>query len=100
MVRILGSNDDRQIEWTVPALQRWLKDTCAAWKYEAYDAMIAALSIPGAEGNETTSQPRQIANYEFLFWRGGARMYGKIALRNNRVRILVLSAHRAERDKL
>ena len=100
VIRILGTQDDRQIEWTPPAFQRWKSETFGAWKYEAYEAMIAALSEEGVEGNETTSMPGQLATYEFLFHLGGKRMYGKIALRNDRMRILILSAHRAERDTL
>ena len=100
VVRILRTNDDRRIDWTPRALQLWKTDTFGAWKNEAYDAMIAALSSHGIEGNETTSYPGQIATYEFLFWHGTTQMYGKIALRNARVRILVLSAHRAQRNTL
>lgn len=92
--------DDRRIDWTPQAFQRWKTDTIGGWKQEAYDAMIATLAIEGVEGDETTSQKGQAATYEFLFWRGTTRMYGKIALLKNRINILILSAHRAERDTL
>ena len=62
--------------------------------------MIAALSNQGIEGNETTSQAGQLAAYEFFFWHGKTQMYGKIALRNDHMRILIISAHRAERKTL
>jgi hypothetical protein len=87
-------------------LQRWKADTFGAWKYEAYEAIITALSTPGVTGNETTTLPGQVAVYEFLFRyhpaNGGQQktMYGKIALKNDGVRILILSAHKAERSSL
>lgn len=62
--------------------------------------MIAALATDGIEGNETTSMAGQLATYEFLFRFNHRQMYGKIALRGNRSRILVLSAHNAERPTL
>jgi exonuclease V gamma subunit len=100
VVCILQTEDDHQIEWTMPALQRWKTDTFGAWKNDAYIAMIAALSMEGIEGNETTSMGDQIATYEFLFHFKNKRMYGKIALRKNRLQILILSAHNAQRPTL
>jgi hypothetical protein len=97
---ILRTEDDRRIEWTLPAFQRWKTDTFGAWKNEAYDAMITALATEGIEGNETTSMPGQLATYEFLFHFKKEQMYGKIALRNNRIQILILSAHKAARPTL
>jgi len=100
VVGILQTNDDRRIEWIPGALQRWKTDTFGAWKTEAYDAMIAALSDAATPGDETTSLPGQVSTYEFIFWRGNTRMYGKIALKNDRLRILIVSAHKAERATL
>jgi hypothetical protein len=82
------------------AFQRWKNDTLSAWKFQAYDALIAALSNPGITGNETTTLSGQSAAYEFLFTRGSKLMYSKIALYNDGVRILILSAHNAERSNL
>lgn len=82
------------------AFQRWKTDSFGGWKNEAYDAMIAALSIDSAEGVETTSYQGQVGTHAFFFWRHNTRMYGKIALLKGRVKILILSAHRAERDTL
>jgi hypothetical protein len=97
---ILRTEDERRIEWTRPAFQRWKTDTFGAWKNEAYDAMIAALATDGIEGNATTSMDDQIAAYEFLFHFNKKQMYGKIALKKNRIQILILSAHKAERATL
>ena len=97
---ILRTEDERRIEWTRRALERWKTDTCSAWRNEAYDAMIAALATEGIEGNETTSMSDQIATYEFLFHFKSKLMYGKISLRKNRIQILILSAHRANRPTL
>jgi hypothetical protein len=44
VMRVLQTQDERIIEWTAPALQRWRSDTSAGWKYEAYEAMVHALS--------------------------------------------------------
>ncbi len=87
-------------------MQRWDTDTLgAAWTSDAYEGMIAALEDDSIQGNETTSFPGQIATYEFFFHRnrdrgGPEKMYGKIALKQNRVTILILSAHRPERQTL
>ena len=97
----MRTNDRRLIEWTLPALQRCETDTFGdAQKYEAYDAMIAALEHEGIEGNETTSNPGQVATYEFLFSFRDRPMYGKIALYDDRLRLLILSAHKPKRQTL
>ena len=100
VIRILRTHDSRFIEWTLPARQRWEADTFGAWNYEAYEAMMAALGVAGVQGNATTSEAGQLATYEFQFWHRSKPMYGKIALKNDRVRILILSAHKAARPTL
>lgn len=100
VLRILRTQDKALIYWTPQALQRWKVETSSAWEFEAYDAMIAALSLEGIEGNETTIMEGQTAAYEFLFSHAGNGMYGKIALRSSGLTILIVSAHRAERDTL
>ena len=100
IIRALQTSDDRINDWTPIARQRWQTDTFGAWKCEAYDLMIAALSNDGVLGNATTTLQGQLAAYEFFFFRGNMRMYGKIVLRNDEKRILILSAHRAERETL
>jgi hypothetical protein len=101
VVRILHSNDPRLIEWTPQALQRWEDDTYGgAQEPDAYDAMIAALEHDDVTGNETTSYPGQVATWEFLFPFRTRTMYGKIALKKDRLRILILSAHKAQRQTL
>src|SRR5688572_5500161 len=101
VIRILRSNDSRLIEWTTPARQRWEDDTFGnAQEYEAYDAMIAALQRDDVTGNETTSYPGQTGTYEFLFHFGRELMYGKIALCDGRLQILILSAHKAKKQSL
>jgi hypothetical protein len=106
VIAALKTADDKVIGWTPPALQRWKDDTFGAWKFEAYEAIISALSTPDVTGNETSPLQGQKAAYEFLFTyrpqNGGARktMYGKIALKGDGVRILILSAHVAERSRL
>jgi hypothetical protein len=100
VIAALGTADEHVIEWTPPAFQRWKTDTFGAWRYEAYEAITDALSVPGVTGNETNAFPGQSAAYEFLFTRGSTLMYGKIALKNDGVRILILSAHNAERGSL
>ena len=101
VIRILRSNDPQLIHWTRPARQTWEADTFGdAQEYEAYDAMIAALEREGIEGNETTSYPGQVATHEFLFSFRNRPMYGKIALYEDRLRILILSAHKPKRPNL
>ena len=100
VVRILRTQDERLISWTWPARQRWEADTLGAWEFEAYDALIEALETPNLAGNQTTSMPGQIATYEFLFTHNGRTMYGKIALMEGKLAILILSAHRAQRPIL
>ena len=105
VVKSLQTADSKRIEWTFPARQRWETDTSGAWLNEAYEGMIAALEDDSIEGNETTAFPGQIAAYEFFFFRnrersGPEKMYGKIALEQGRISILILSAHRPERPAL
>lgn len=101
VIRILRSDEPRLIEWTFPARQRWESDTYGnAQEFDAYDAMIAALQRDDIAGNETTTYPGQVATYEFLFPFRRDLMYGKIALREGRLRILILSAHKAKRPTL
>jgi hypothetical protein len=106
VVQAIETYDSHKIEWTPPAYQRWHADTFGCIKGEAYPALVDALSIPGITGNETTAFPGQKAAYEFLFIfqhpQSGKRklMYGKIALKSCGVRILILSAHNAERSSL
>ena len=101
VVRILRTNDHRLIEWTKPALQRWETDTFGdASEYEAEDAMSNALERDDIIGNETTSGSGQVGTYEFLFPFRERDMYGKIALYENRLRILILSAHKPKRPTL
>jgi len=106
VIATLRAADDKLIAWTHQAFQRWKQDTSGAWKYEAYDAIIVALSAAGTAGNETSAFEGQQAAYEFLFTHhppnGGSplTMYGKIALKSDGVRILILSAHKVERSSL
>jgi len=101
VIRILRTNDRRLIEWTTPALQHWEADTFGeAQEYEAYDAMIAALERENIEGDETTSYSGQVGTYQFMFSFRCRPMYGKIALYEKRLRILILSAHKPKRQTL
>jgi hypothetical protein len=106
VITALETGDDKVIAWTPQAFQRWKSETNCAWSYEAHDAIIAALSSPDITGNDTSPQEGQRAVYEFLFsyhpQNGGSprTMYGKIALKSDGVRILILSAHTAERSSL
>ena len=106
VVKALESYDPHIIDWTPEAFQRWHTDSCGALWPEAYDPLVAALSIPGLLGNETTRLPGQKAVYEFLFsYRPTSGdnlklMYGKIALLDDGVRILILSAHNSKRTTI
>ena len=100
VIAALKTADDRVVEWTPPALQKWKDHTFGAWKHEAYEAIIATLSLPEVAGNQTNTFAGQSAAYEFLFTRSSTLMYGKIALKSDGVRILILSAHNAERSSL
>jgi hypothetical protein len=106
VIKVLETYDSQVIGWTPQAYQRWHADTFGCIKGEAYPALIDALSAPGITGNETTAFPGQKAAYEFLFTfqhpQSGSHklMYGKIALTTDAVRVLILSAHTAERGSL
>ena len=100
VVKALDTNDPHIIDWTPQAFQRWHADSFGALRPEAYEALILALSTPGIIGNETTSFPGQKATYEFLFRYETREMYGKIALKSDGVRILILSAHKPKRSSL
>src|SRR5262245_49765064 len=92
VVLALRTADPQIIDWTTPAFQRWHADSFGGWRQDAYPALIDALCMPTVLGNETTSFPGQKATYEFLFSYNSKIMYGKIALKNDGIRILILSA--------
>jgi len=106
VVKALETYDPHIIDWTTTAFQRWHADTFGCIRGEAYPALIDALSTPGITGNETSAFEGQKAVYEFFFIfqppNGGKRraMYGKIALKNDGLRILILSAHNPQRSSL
>ena len=101
VICILRKHDNRLIQWTLPARSRWDTDTFGnAFECDAYDAMIAALQSDDIAGNETNSYEGQLATYEFLFGFRGRQMYGKIALLADGLKILILSAHKAQRSTL
>ena len=100
VVKALQTYDSHIIDWTTQAFQRWHADSFGGLRAEAYESLIAALSIPGIMGNETTSYPDQKATYEFFFRYEAREMYGKIALNSDGVRILILSAHKPKRSSL
>ena len=62
--------------------------------------MIDALQREDATGNETTSSRGQCGTYEFFFQFRRRQMYGKVALYDDRLRILILSAHAPKRPTL
>ena len=101
VIRILRTANRRLIEWTGPSARQWEADTFGdAQDYDAYDAMIATLERDDVTGNETTSYPGQAGTYEFMFSFRDRPMYGKIALFEDRLRILILSAHKPKRPTL
>ena len=100
VVKALQTYDPHVILWTTQAFQRWNADSFGALRAEAYEALITSLSRGAIMGNETTSYPDQKATYEFFFRYDSRDMYGKIALNNDGVRILILSAHKPKRSSL
>jgi hypothetical protein len=101
VIGILRTEDRRLIVWTTPARQRWEADTFGdAQLFDAYDAMIAALERDDVTGNETTSNPGQVGTYEFMFTFRNRPMYGKVALYENRLQVLILSAHKPKQPTL
>lgn len=101
VIRVLSKGDRKSIDWTCPARQGWETDTFGgAELYQAEEAMIKALENDDVTGNETTAYPGQCGVYEFFFPFNSRPMYGKIALYNDRLRILILSAHKPKRSTL
>ena len=93
VVRILKTQDRKLIDWTFSARTDW---QIFGFEYEAYDAMIAALTNPTTLGNGV-GMVNAKESYEFLFFHAGTTMYAKIALLIGSVPIRIVSAHRAKR---
>lgn len=96
VIRILKTNDRRLIEWTFSARQAW---ESFGWEYEAYDAMINALSDPEIMGNQVGMIGAR-ESYEFLFIFRNTVMYAKIGLKDGNAQIMIISAHKAQRATL
>jgi hypothetical protein len=96
VIRILRTSDSHRIEWTLRARQDW---SFYGFQYLAYDALIAALSNPAITGNpvEMTGADE---TYEFFFAFRDKTLYGKVGLKDNRVRIKIFSTHRPNRPAL
>ena len=93
---ILRSGERRFIEWTKRARQDW---TFYGFEYQAYDALIAALSNPDLTGNIVDMEGAEMS-YEFFFQFEDHHLYGKLGLRADQVRIKIFSTHRPYKEKL
>lgn len=100
----LETENDRIIEWTRNAEQRYEADATAAkiragdfdaiWRHEVYQPFRKFLSSGHPTGCLVTMETPPGETYEFLFDFLGGQFYGKILLRPDRKRIVIFSAHR------
>jgi len=94
--KLLREGDSSKIAWTKSALQEWQAASLSAFRYEAYEAMLRALSIPNVVGCDVPL-PEDGKTYAFFFTANDLTLYGKICLRPDKLHIKIISAHTARK---
>ena len=76
------------------AQQRWEAESLGAHRADACQAMLAALSQPTVTGKRHNYLDEPGETWAFYFTFGSHQFYGKICLKNNRLIVKILSAHK------
>jgi hypothetical protein len=82
------------ITWTPSAQQRWEAESLGAHRADACLAMFAALSQPTVAGKRHDYPNEPGETWAFLFTYGSLPFYGEICLKDNRLVVKILSAHK------
>jgi hypothetical protein len=94
--KLLREGDRGKITWTKSAFLEWQAATLSAFQYEAYEAMLRALTIPNVVGCDVPL-PEVGKTYAFFFTANDLTLYGKICLRPDNLHIKIISAHTPRR---
>ena len=92
--RILQAMHRNSITWTRSAQQRWEAESFGAHRADACQAMLVALSQPTVTGKRHDYPDEPGETWAFYFTFGSRQFYGKICLKNNRLIVKILSAHK------
>lgn len=82
------------ITWTSSAQQRWEAESFGAHRADACQAMLVALSQPGITGKRHDYPNEPGETWAFLFTYQSVPFYGKVCLKNSRLIVKILSAHK------
>jgi hypothetical protein len=93
---VLREGNEHCIEWTKQAFLDWRAATLSQFRYEAYEAMAAYLSTPGATGARI-NLPEDGETFAFFFPYNERVLYAKLCLRPSKQRIKIISAHTPRR---
>jgi hypothetical protein len=88
------------IRWTLDAERRFQAGSDFAWFYEVYQPIRDYLASAHATGCPIAMHDPPGETYEFLFPFARRTFYGKILLRTDRKRVVVFSAHIADKTQL
>ena len=94
---ILKRGSRSEIEWTNQGFGRW---HFYGTRLEAYEAMLKAFAEPNIIGKNIRMPIDEGETYAFFFTAKNEQMYGKICLTHDRQKIIIYSAHKAEKDQL
>jgi hypothetical protein len=93
VVAILRTEDDHKILFTFDGRNQWQARFPDAWPFQLWQALIVALADEELEGQEITDMAEGYETWEFFFYQSGVRLYGKIGLHPDALRIKIYSAH-------
>jgi hypothetical protein len=94
VVAILRSGDERRILFTVEGRNLWQARFPDAYpSFELWDALIACLSDEAITGIPIPDMAEGYDTWEFFFTQDAVKLYGKVGLHPNGVRIKIYSAH-------
>jgi hypothetical protein len=92
--QILQAMHRNSITWTSSAQQRWEAESFGAHRADACQAMLVALSQPGITGKRHDYPNEPGETWAFLFTYQSVPFYGKVCLKNSRLIVKILSAHK------
>ncbi len=93
VVAILEREEAECILWTVRAFRDWQSCTSSAWRWEAYAAIASTLRESRIRGRQVFLPQESGETWAFGFAYRGTRLYCKICLVENRLKIKIISAH-------
>ena len=91
---ILRSRDGRRIVVVGRARHEWEAAFPNSFSFDLYNALLDALEVDGVTGKRVTGMVPPGEVWAFWFTHQGQRLYGKVNLLEDKLSIMVYSAHR------